>query len=142
MPPLDSPVQCTQHQHLGDVEVEFGPPLAGAAILRGIEHSHDVTRLASGAPFVSVNTAIEIDPYGQVNVEGIAERVVGGIGGHPDYCPAGRLSLGGLSIVAVTSRFGGRSPLVEQLSRPASTPAHDVDVIVTERGHADLRGAD
>jgi acyl-CoA hydrolase len=36
----------------------------------------------------------------------------------------------------------GRSPLVEQLSRPASTPAHDVDVIVTESGHVDLRAAD
>ena len=114
----------------------------GREILRGIEHSHDVTRLASGGPFVSINTAIEIDPYGQVNVEGIADRVVGGIGGHPDYCAAGRLSSGGLSIVAVASRFGGRSPLVAQLSRPVSTPAHDVDVIVTECGHADLRGAD
>lgn len=114
----------------------------GRAILRGIEHTHDVTRLAGGGPFVSVNTAIEIDPYGQVNVEGVGDRVVGGIGGHPDYCTAGRLSSGGLSIIAVTSRFDGRSPLVDQLSRPASTPAHDVDVIVTERGHADLRGAD
>jgi len=114
----------------------------GREILRGIEHTHDVTRLARGGPFVSVNTAIEIDPYGQVNVEGIAERVVGGIGGHPDYCTAGRLSSGGLSIIAVTSRFDGRSPLVERLSRPASTPAHDVDVIVTERGCVDLRGAD
>jgi acyl-CoA hydrolase len=28
------------------------------------------------------------------------------------------------------------------LSRPVSTPAHDVDLIVTEAGHADLRGAD
>ena len=36
----------------------------------------------------------------------------------------------------------GHSPLVDQLSRPASTPAHDVDLIVTESGHADLRGAD
>lgn len=114
----------------------------GQEILRGIEYTHDVTRLASGGPFVSVNTAIEIDPYGQVNVEGIGDRVVGGIGGHPDYCTAGRLSSGGLSIVAVTSRFDGRSPLVERLSRPASTPAHDVDVIVTECGHVDLRGAD
>jgi acyl-CoA hydrolase len=32
--------------------------------------------------------------------------------------------------------------LVDRLSRPASTPAHDIDLIVTESGHADLRGAD
>ncbi|MCW2517333.1 MAG: putative acetyl-CoA hydrolase/transferase [Mycobacterium sp.] len=110
-------------------------------ILHGIEHTHDLTRLSRGEPFIAVNTAIEIDPYGQVNVEGVGEKVFGGIGGHPDYCTAGRLSAGGLSIIAIPSRFQGKSPLVERLSRPASTLAHDVDVIVTEHGHADLRAA-
>jgi len=37
---------------------------------------------------------------------------------------------------------GGRNVLVEQLTRPASTSAHDIDVIVTENGHVDLRCAD
>lgn len=114
----------------------------GRPILRGIEHSHDLTRLSRGAPFVAVNTAIEIDPVGQINVEGVGDRVVGGIGGHPDYCTAARLNRGGVSIIAVPSLFNGHSPLVERLTRPASTPAHDVEVIVTEYGHADLRSAD
>jgi acyl-CoA hydrolase len=30
---------------------------------------------------------------------------------------------------------------VDRLSRPVSTPAHDIDLIVTESGHVDLRGA-
>jgi acyl-CoA hydrolase len=114
----------------------------GKPILRGIDYTHDLNRLASREPFVAVNTAIEIDPYGQVNVEGRGEKVVGGIGGHPDYCAAARMSRGGLSIIAVPSTVNGHSPLVDQLSRPASTPAYDVDVIVTESSHADLRGAD
>ena len=114
----------------------------GKPILRGIEYTHDLTRLSGGAPFVAVNTAIEIDPFGQINVEGRGDKVVGGIGGHPDYCAAARMSHGGLSIIAVPTMVNGRSPLVDQFSRPASTPAHDVDVIVTESGHADLRGAD
>jgi acyl-CoA hydrolase len=114
----------------------------GRPILRGLDHTHDARRLSTGAPFVAVNTAIEIDPVGQINVEGVSDKVVGGIGGHPDYCAAGRLSRAGLSVIAVPSRFNGRSPLVKNLSRPASTPAHDVDMIVTETGHADLRGAD
>jgi Acetyl-CoA hydrolase/transferase C-terminal domain len=114
----------------------------GKPILHGIEYTHDLTRLASREPFVAVNTAIEIDPFGQVNVEGRGEKVVGGIGGHPDYCAAARMSHGGLSIIAVPTTVNGHSPLVEQLSRPASTPAHDIDLIVTESGHADLRGAD
>jgi hypothetical protein len=114
----------------------------GRPILRGVDHTHDLTRLSRGAPLVAVNTAIELDPYGQVNVEGVGEKVIGGIGGHPDYCAAARISRGGLSIIAVSARVNGRPPLVEQLSRPASTPAHDVDLIVTESGHADLRAAD
>jgi acyl-CoA hydrolase len=114
----------------------------GRPILRGIEHTHDLWRLSHGDPFIAVNTAIEIDPVGQINVEGIGEKVVGGIGGHPDYCVAARMHSAGLSIIAVPSSADGRSPLVQQLSRPVSTPAHDVDLIVTESGHADLRGAD
>ena len=114
----------------------------GRPILHGIDHTHDITRLSRGAPLVAVNTAIEIDQYGQINVEGLGDKVIGGIGGHPDYCAAARMSSGGLSIIAVPTQVNGRSPLVEQLSRPASTPAHDVDVIVTESGHVDLRAAD
>lgn len=114
----------------------------GRTILRGIDHTHDLTRLGRGDPFVAVNTAIEIDPFGQVNVEGIGDKVIGGIGGHPDYCAAGAMNRDGLSIIAVPSTYRGRSPLVEHLSRPASSPAYDIDLIVTESGHADLRGAD
>jgi acyl-CoA hydrolase len=114
----------------------------GRPILRGLDYTHDLTRLSRGLPLVAVNTAIEIDQHGQINVEGLGHRVIGGIGGHPDYCAAARMSSGGLSIIAVPKRVNGRSPLVEQLSRPASTPAHDVDVIVTESGHVDLRAAD
>jgi hypothetical protein len=114
----------------------------GKSILRGIDYTHDISRLAGREPFVAVNTAIEIDPFGQINVEGSGEKVVGGIGGHPDFCAAARISQRGLSIIAVPTTRNGRSPLVDQLSRPASTPAHDVDVIVTESGYADLRDAD
>ncbi|WP_156628727.1 acetyl-CoA hydrolase/transferase C-terminal domain-containing protein [Mycobacterium sp. 1274756.6] len=111
-------------------------------VLRSIEHTHNINRLACDAPFIAVNTAVEIDRVGQINVEGIGNKVVGGIGGHPDYCSAARLHRDGLSIIAVPSRLHNRSPLVDHLSRPASTPAHDVEIIVTEHGYADLRGAD
>jgi acyl-CoA hydrolase len=115
----------------------------GRPILRGLDYTHDLTRLSRGGlPLVAVNTAIEIDQYGQINVEGVRDKVIGGIGGHPDYCAAARMSSGGLSIIAVPTRVNGSSPLVEELSRPASTPAHDVDLIVTEAGHVDLRAAD
>ena len=111
----------------------------GRLILHPVEYTHDLGRLSAG-PFIAVNTAIEIDVDGQVNVEGTASTVLGGIGGHADYAAAAARSVGGLSIITVTTRHGGKPTLVPELSRPASTPSQDVDVVVTERGAADLRG--
>lgn len=111
----------------------------GRPLLHPIEYTHDLGRL-SADPLFAVNTAVEIDLDGQVNVEGTAASVLGGIGGHADYAAAAARSVGGLSIVAVTSVHRGRPTLVTRLTRPVSTPGHDVDVVVTERGLADLRG--
>jgi len=111
----------------------------GRPLLHPIEYTHDLGRL-SADPLFAVNTAVEIDLDGQVNVEGTAASALGGIGGHPDYAAAAARSVGGLSIIAVPTTRHGRSTLVTRLSRPVSTPAHDVDVVVTERGLADLRG--
>ena len=65
-----------------------------------------------------------------------------GIGGHPDYAFAATRSAGGLSIVALPTMRGPHCTLVERLSAPVTTPSHDVDVVVTEHGVADLRGLD
>jgi hypothetical protein len=111
----------------------------GRPVLHPIEHTHDLGRLSTG-PFIAVNTAVEIDLDGAVNVEGTASTVLGGIGGHADYAAAAARSVGGLSVIAVTTRHNGRPTLVSQLSRPVSTPSQDVDIVVTERGAADLRG--
>ena len=109
-------------------------------ILHPLEVTHDLGRLSNGTPFVAFNTAIELDVAGQVNVEGTAEAIVGGIGGHSDYAAAATRSVGGLSIVAVPSTHKGRSTLVRSLARPVSTPSQDVDVVINERGYVDLRG--
>ncbi len=114
----------------------------GRPLLHHLGHTHDGTRLSTGAPLICVNTAIEIDHQGQVNVEGFPASAVGGVGGHADYAVSATRSIGGLSIIAVASEHQGRPCLVERLSAPVSTPSHDVDVLVTDRGSADLRGLD
>ncbi|MCW2829411.1 MAG: putative acetyl-CoA hydrolase/transferase [Aeromicrobium sp.] len=114
----------------------------GRRILHRLEHTHDITRLSTGVPLVSINTALEIDDQGQVNVEGRASAPVSGPGGHPDYAAAGARSSGGLSIIALASTHRGTPTLVDALSGPVSTVGHDVDVVVTEHGSADLRGLD
>ena len=114
----------------------------GRPVLHPVEYTHDPGRLSAGVPLIAVNTALEIDEQGQVNVEGLPGAAVGGIGGHPDYAAGASRSPGGLSIVALPAARQGRPTLVAELSGPVSTPGHDVDIVVTETGAADLRGLD
>jgi hypothetical protein len=105
-----------------------------------LERTHDPVRLGGRPPLVAVNTALEIDIDGQVNVEGTADSAIAGVGGQPDYAGAAARSRHGLSVIAVPTTRGRHPTLVERLSAPVSTPSHDVEVVATERGVADLRG--
>ncbi len=114
----------------------------GRAILAPVEVTHDVSRLAADDCFVAINTALEIDPVGQVNVERVGGQPVGGIGGHADFALAGSRSRHGLSVIAMPSAHRAGPTLVDTLSAPVTTTRADVDVVVTEHGVADLRGRD
>ncbi|TDD33093.1 acetyl-CoA hydrolase [Actinomadura sp. KC06] len=115
----------------------------GRPILHPVEVTHDMTRLSSPdlPPLIALNSALEIDVEGQVNVEGVGPAAAGMVGGHPDFAAAGVCGRG-LSVIATASAHRGRSTLVERLSRPVTTGSHDIDVVVTDRGIADLRGLD
>ncbi len=115
---------------------------SGHAVVDRIEHTHDPVRLAGEPPLIAVNTALEIDLDGQVNVEAVGGSAVAGIGGHPDYSFGAARSATGISVVALPTRRGPHRTLVERLAAPVTTPSHDVDVVVTEHGVADLRGLD
>jgi len=116
----------------------------GRPVLHPCDVTHDPGRLSAlGGPFVAINTALEIDVDGQVNVETAGGSTIGGIGGHPDFAYAAARLPGSLSVIAVTSTARNDRPtLVERLDGPVTTPSHDVDVVVTEHGAADLRGLD
>jgi hypothetical protein len=105
-----------------------------------LERTHDPARLGGAPPLVAVNTALEIDIDGQVNVESAGDSAIAGVGGQPDYAAAAARSRHGLSVIAVPTMRGQHTTLVERLSAPVTTPSHDVEVVATERGIADLRG--
>ncbi len=88
---------------------------------------------------VALNTGIEIDIYGNVNSSHVAgSRVVNGIGGG-----AGFAQNAGLSVILIpsTAKGGAISNIVPMVSHQ-DISEHDVDVVVTEHGIADLRGLD
>jgi acyl-CoA hydrolase len=114
---------------------------AGMLRLSSATVTHDLGRLASIPRFVACNTALQVGLDGSVNVERIDGRVIAAVGGHSDFCVGASRSRGGVSVVALrsTSR-AGTSTIVSQVE-VVSTQRSDVDVVVTEHGIADLRGA-
>jgi len=86
---------------------------------------------------IAINTAAEIDIYGNVNsTHVLGSRLINGIGGSGDYARAAYLSI----FIAPSTRKNGRISTIVPLTPHVDTPDHDVDVIVTEQGVCDLRG--
>lgn len=116
--------------------------LEGLAVL-SCDVTHDICRLAAVDRFVAVNSALNIDLFGQANLEHAGGRAVSGVGGAPDFASAARLSRGGISVVALPAAYGSplRSRIVARMDDGlVSLPRHAIDVVVTEHGIADLRG--
>ena len=86
---------------------------------------------------ISINTALELDIYGNVNSTHVAgTRMMNGIGGSGDFARNARL---GIFVTKSYAKGGKISSIVPFVSHVDHTE-HDVDVIVTEQGYADLRG--
>lgn len=103
--------------------------------LRSSEYTHGPGTLSGIARFVAINSAVEVDHAGAVNAEVARGAYVGAVGGAPDFVRAANRSPGGVSLLLVPS-----SRIVPALSAPATLPAEDAGVVVTEKGAADLRG--
>lgn len=95
---------------------------------------------------VTINAAMSVDIHGQVVADTIAGSQYSGIGGHEDFISGAALSLEDRSLVCMPSTVsaGGevRSRIVPFFEAGAviTTPRHQVDVIVTEHGAAELQG--
>ena len=86
---------------------------------------------------IAMNTAIEVDIYGNVNSTHICgTKIMNGIGGSGDYARNGYLTV---FFTTSLAKGGAISSVVPFCSHVDHTE-HDVDVIVSERGVADLRG--
>jgi acyl-CoA hydrolase len=109
-----------------------------------IVNSPDVIALNANA--VTVNGALAVDIHGQVVADTIDGVQYSGIGGHEDFVSGPGLSLIARSLLCLPSTvtIGGglRSRIVPWFDAGAviTTPRHQVDVIVTEHGAAELQG--
>lgn len=86
---------------------------------------------------IAVNTALEADIFGNVNsTHVLGSKMMNGIGGSADFSRNAYLSI---FTTPSTAKNGLISSIVPQVSHVDSTE-HDVRIIVTEQGVADLRG--
>ncbi len=106
-----------------------------------VGQTHDPVRLGRSLRFTAVNSALEVDLYGQANVEWRAGRAVSGVGGAPEFAQAAQRSRGGQFILVLPARAGGAARIVPRLASPTvSLPRGAVDAVVTEFGLARLGG--
>ena len=86
---------------------------------------------------IAINTALECDIYGNENSSHVCgSSLMNGIGGSTDYERNGFLSI----FTTPSTAKDGRISAIVPMSCHVDSTEHDVDVIVTEQGIADLRG--
>ncbi|MDH4559689.1 acetyl-CoA hydrolase/transferase family protein [Pseudomonas sp. BN411] len=96
-------------------------------------HPEVVRRLG----IIGINTALEFDIYGNVNSTHVGgTKMMNGIGGSGDFARNAHLAI---FVTKSIAKAGAISSVVPMVSHVDHTE-HDVDILVTEQGLADLRG--
>ncbi|MGI4845191.1 MAG: acetyl-CoA hydrolase/transferase family protein [Janthinobacterium lividum] len=96
-------------------------------------HPEVVRRLG----IIAINTALEFDIYGNVNSTHVSgTHMMNGIGGSGDFARNAYLSVFATKSVAKGGKISSIVPMVSHVDHNE----HDVDIVVTEVGLADLRG--
>ena len=86
---------------------------------------------------IAMNTALEVDIYGNVNSTHVTgTKMMNGIGGSGDFARNAFLTIFYTPSVAKNGAISSVVPMCSHIDHTE----HDVDVIITEQGIADLRG--
>ena len=117
-----------------------------ANLLRSV--SHDIRSISAIDNFISINNAVDIDLFGQVNAESAGIKHISGAGGQLDFVLGAYLSNGGKSFICLSSTFMNKKtgklesrirPTLENGSIVTDTRAN-VHYLCTEYGCVNLKG--
>ncbi|MFX1304017.1 MAG: acetyl-CoA hydrolase/transferase family protein [Promethearchaeota archaeon] len=112
--------------------------------MQPVDYTNNVTIAGKINNLVSINSAMQVDLFGQVCADTLGYQQYSGVGGQVDFVRASSLSPGGKSIIAFpsTNKKKTISRIVSRLNEGAcvTTSRFDVHYVVTEYGIADLRG--
>lgn len=112
-----------------------------------VDYTNDMHVISCMDNFVSINNAVDIDLFGQVNAESAGFRNISGAGGQLDFVLGAYLSKGGKSFICCSSAHKNRDgslssrilPTLQHGSVVTDTRANP-QYIVTEYGMANLKG--
>ncbi len=123
--------------------MDRNPDVMGAPV----NYTNDVHLISQIDNFISINNAIDIDLFGQINAESAGIKHISGTGGQLDFVMGAYLSKGGKSFVCMSSSLTGKdgslkSRIVPTLTNGAicTDPRTAVHNLVTEYGIVCLKG--
>ena len=112
-----------------------------------VDYVNLIETIAKIENFVSVNSCIQVDLYGQICSESAGQQQISGTGGQLDFVLGAFQSTGGQSFLCTPSTRVNSKGEVESLISPGlapgsivTTPRMATNYIVTEYGAADLKG--
>lgn len=112
-----------------------------------VNYTNDARVISQIDNFMSINNAVNLDLFGQVNSESAGTKHISGAGGQLDFVLGAYLSKGGKSFICCSSAFTDKDgnlksrilPTLETGSIVTDTRAN-IHYLVTEYGKANLKG--
>lgn len=112
-----------------------------------VDYTNDIRSVSSLDNFMSINNAVDVDLFGQVNAESSGIRHISGAGGQLDFVLGAYLSKGGKSFICCSSTFTTRDGELKSRILPTLNPGSvvtdtrtNVHYLVTEQGKVNLKG--
>ena len=112
-----------------------------------VDYTNDVQIIAKLDNFISINNAVDMDLFGQVNAESAGIKHISGTGGQLDFVMGAYLSKGGKSFICMSSTMTAKDGTVKSRIVPTLTngsivtdPRSCAHYIVTEYGMVNLKG--
>jgi acyl-CoA hydrolase len=141
---LDPQARITTGVSLGDMALHRYAAADPRVWFTDVSQTHDIAAIARIPRFVAINSAVEVDLFGQVNSERAAGALQAGAGGLPAFAQGAQLSPGGRLLICLhaTASRGTVSRIVPALDARGlcTLPRHLADAVITEHGVAELRG--
>jgi acyl-CoA hydrolase len=111
-------------------------------LMRRTEVTNSPSRIAQNQRMVSVNTALQVDLFGQANASRINARIHSGFGGQTDFFVGAMHAEGGQAFIAMRSWHpkADTSTIVPLVDEPVTS--FQMTAVVTEQGVAELYGRD